>query len=458
MTRVLVVDDSRFMRTVIGNALTEAGYEVETATNGVEAVDAATEFEPAVVTMDVEMPEMNGIEAVERIMAQNPTLILMLSAYTDEGTDATLDALERGAIEFLPKPDGSGSRNIAHLADDVVEAVDDLADADVSALALARASASAYATSSTLESATGSSASATTPVGTGSGSGSPAGSTKTARSGAAGPTGVAASTQGPSSNSGTDTDTDADTGADADADSWSTSAPAEDDRTVPDEIASTTAPVIVIGASTGGPKIAERLFAQLPHTLEATVLIVQHMPPEFTGRFAARLDSHSEYAVREAADGDRVGPGEALVAPGDLHLQVTDAYATDSTAGESRDESVGTTLEVTLDDGPRRHGLRPAIDETMETAATHVSGPLCGVVLTGMGSDGAAGIEAIADAGGYTIAQNEATSPVFGIPCQAIETGRVETVAPDDAIVPAIVDTFAETTNQNGGDTASDTR
>ncbi|ELY87613.1 response regulator receiver modulated CheB methylesterase [Natrialba hulunbeirensis JCM 10989] len=450
MTRVLVVDDSRFMRTVIGNALTEAGYEVKTATNGVEAVDTAAEFDPAVVTMDVEMPEMNGIEAVERIMAQNPTLILMLSAYTDEGTDATLDALERGAIEFLPKPDGSGSRNIAHLADDVVEAVDELADADISALALARASASAYATSSALESATGSSASATTPVGAGSGSVSTAGSTKTARSGAAGPTGAAASTQGPSSNPDTD--------AGAGTKNWSTSAPAEDDRTVPDELASTTAPVIVIGASTGGPKIAERLFAQLPRTLEATVLIVQHMPPEFTGRFATRLDSHSEYAVREATDGDHVGPGEALVAPGGFHMQVTDAAAADSSASDGCDEGVGTTLEVTLDDGPRRHGLRPAIDETMETAATHVTGALCGVVLTGMGSDGAAGIEAIADAGGYTIAQNEATSPVFGIPCQAIETGCVETVAPDDVIVPTIVDTFAETTDHNGGDTASDTR
>ncbi|OIB57064.1 chemotaxis-specific protein-glutamate methyltransferase CheB [Natrialba sp. SSL1] len=446
MTRVLVVDDSRFMRTVIGNALTEAGYEVETATDGVEAVDAAAEFDPAVVTMDVEMPEMNGIEAVERIMAQNPTLILMLSAYTDEGTDATLDALERGAIEFLPKPDGSGSRNIAHLADDVVEAVDELADADISALALARASASAYATSSALESATDSSAAATTPVGTGSGSGSAAGSTKTARSGTAGPTGTTASTQGPSSNPGAETR------------NWSKSAPADDDRTVPDELGSTTAPVVVIGASTGGPKIAERLFAQLPRTLEATVLIVQHMPPEFTGRFATRLDSHSEYAVREATDGDRVGPGEALVAPGGFHMQVTDAAAADSSASDGRDEGVGTTLEVSLDDGPRRHGLRPAIDETMETAATHVTGPLCGVVLTGMGSDGAAGIEAIADAGGYTIAQNEATSPVFGIPCQAIETGRVETVAPDDAIVPTIVDTFAESTDGNGGDTASDTR
>ncbi|ADD06702.1 protein-glutamate methylesterase CheB [Natrialba magadii ATCC 43099] len=446
MTRVLVVDDSRFMRTVIGNALTEAGYEVETATNGVEAVDTAAEFDPAVVTMDVEMPEMNGIEAVERIMAQNPTLILMLSAYTDEGTDATLDALERGAIEFLPKPDGSGSRNIAHLADDVVEAVDELADADISALALARASASAYATSSALESATGSSASATTPVGTRAGSGSAAGSTKTARSGPAGPTGAAASTQGPSSNPG------------ADADSWSTPIPTDDDRTTSDDIASTTAPVIVIGASTGGPKIAERLFAQLPSTLEATVLIVQHMPPEFTGRFATRLDSHSEYAVREATDGDRVGPGEALVAPGDFHLQVTDASAADAPDApvtDGHDDTAGTTLEVTLDDGPRRHGLRPAIDETMETAAAHVSGPLCGVVLTGMGSDGAAGIEAIADAGGYTIAQDEATSPVFGIPCQAIETGCVEAVVPDDEIVPTIVDTFTASDGRNdGGDTA----
>ncbi|WP_435553133.1 response regulator, partial [Natrinema sp. CGMCC1.2065] len=146
MTRVLVVDDSKFMRTVIGNALEEAGYEVERAEDGATGVERAAAVDPDVVTMDVEMPGMDGIDAVERIMASNPTPILMLSVHTEAGTTATLDALERGAADFLHKPDGSGSRNIAHLTDEVVEKVDDLAAAEVSSMALARAAATAHAT------------------------------------------------------------------------------------------------------------------------------------------------------------------------------------------------------------------------------------------------------------------------------------------------------------------------
>ncbi|ELZ00494.1 chemotaxis protein CheB [Natrialba asiatica] len=438
MTRVLVVDDSRFMRTVIGNALTEAGYEVETATNGVEAVETVTSFDPAVVTMDVEMPELGGIEAVERIMADNPTLILMLSAYTSEGTDATLDALERGAIDFLHKPDGSGSRNIGHLADDVVAKVDELAAADVSSLALARAAASAHATSTHVADAPSRSA---TPAGT-TASTSVSSATSSVNSSPAGP-----ETPSPPA----------------------TATPVTDRaRADTDEFSATDAPVIVIGASTGGPKIVERLFARLPLALEATVVVVQHMPPEFTDRFAARLDAHSEYAVREATDGARIGPGEAVVAAGGYHLQVVDserelgpdpAHDLDldpgpetSGAGQTHSQS----LRVALDDGERRHGLRPAIDVSMETAAEQVTGPLCGVVLTGMGSDGAAGIEAIQGAGGYTIAQNEATSPVFGIPCQAIETGCVDTVVPDTEVVPTILETFTAADAGNGGEGETD--
>ncbi|WP_323171504.1 chemotaxis-specific protein-glutamate methyltransferase CheB [Natrialba sp. PRR66] len=436
MTRVLVVDDSRFMRTVIGNALTKAGYEVETATNGVEAVDIVVSFDPAVVTMDVEMPEMGGIEAVERIMADNPTLILMLSAYTGEGTDATLDALERGAIDFLHKPDGSGSRNIGHLADAVVAKVDELAAADVSSLALARAAASAHATSTRVASS-----SSTHVADAPSRSATPAGTTGADASTSIGSTAssVNSSPAGPETPSAP-----------------STATPAADrTRTDTDEFSETDAPVIVIGASTGGPKIVERLFARLPLALEATVVVVQHMPPEFTDRFAARLDAHSEYAVREATDGARIGPGEAVVAAGGSHLRVTDSEREidpDTTAGRTCTQS----LRVALDDGERRHGLRPAIDVTMETAAEQVAGPLCGVVLTGMGSDGAAGIEAIQGAGGYTIAQNEATSPVFGIPCQAIETGCVDTVVPDTGVVPTILNAFTAADTGNGDEGESD--
>ena len=366
MTCVLVVDDSQFMRTVVGNALTDAGYEVETASNGVEAIEAVAAYDPDVVTMDVEMPNMSGIEAVERIMSTHPTAILMLSAYTERGAEATLDALERGAIGFLHKPDGSGSRNIAHLADEVVEKVDELSQANVSSLALARASAAVHST----------------------------GPNRIKR-----PVSVSSTSQEKGRGS------------------------ALEPVTVDDETREDL--TVIVGASTGGPKIVERLFSRLPAELGATVLVVQHMPSDFTARFAGRLDAISEYHVREARDSDQIRPGEALVAPGGYHLEVRN--------------DVGGTLRVGLDDGPRIHGVKPAIDVTMGSAADRVSGALCGVVLSGMGCDGAAGIEAVSDAGGYTIAQDERTSPVFGIPKQAIETGRVDEVVPAPEIAERIV-------------------
>jgi len=397
MTRVLVVDDSRFMRTVIGNALGDAGHEVETATNGSEAVDLAGTFDPDVITMDVEMPEMDGIDAVERIMTTNPAPILMLSAHTESGAEATLDALERGAVDFLQKPDGSDSRTMVDLTTEAVEKVDGLAEANVSTVALARATATAHATRSRL-------------------AGNPGQGTTTGNAVAGGSADVQVNgdhgtgTVGPNARPGIEPSSETD----------------EDTASLPTE--RTTAPTIVLGASTGGPKIVERLFEQLPIDLEAKVLVVQHMPSGFTERFADRLDTHSAYDVFEATDGEWLEPGDIAVAPGNTHLEV----ATEASG----------CLRLQLSDGERVHGVRPSIDVTMESAAEEVTSGLCGVVLTGMGFDGAAGIEAIKAADGYTIAQDEATSPVFGIPCQAIETGCVDTVAPAGGIVDAIVNAF----------------
>ncbi|WP_436347616.1 chemotaxis-specific protein-glutamate methyltransferase CheB [Natronorubrum sp. FCH18a] len=405
MTRVLVVDDSQFMRTVVGNALTEAGYDVETATNGSEAIETAAAYDPDVVTMDVEMPELGGIDAVERIMVTNPTLILMLSVHTEQGTEATLDALERGAVDFLHKPDGSDGRTLAHLSSEVVDKVDELANANVSSIALARASASAYATRShraDRDVATGRAVAGADPrggleVGGGSTTSRPTGpdEQRSFRPGAG---------------------------------ASSESEPDDDPGPVELEGEYAADPTIVLGASTGGPKIVERLFERLPADLEAKVLVVQHMPEDFTERFAERLDRLSEYDVREAANGELVRSGEAAIAPGDAHLEVVN--------------NVGGRLRVRLDDGERLHGVRPAIDVTMQSAAENAVDPLCGLVLTGMGRDGAAGIEAVKTAGGHTIAQDEATSPVFGIPCQAIQTGCVDDIAPATELVETIVDAF----------------
>ena len=338
-TRAVVADDSHFMRSVISDILEEGNIEVVgQARNGREAVDAVDEHDPDVVTMDVEMPEMNGIEAVERIMQENPTPILMLSAHTDENADVTFEALDKGAVDFFSKPGGEVSMEMSRLKDQLVEMVTSVAQVDLEDGASAE------------------------------------------------PTEVSAPTM----------------------------------RTYVDD------PVLLIGSSTGGPKMVERVMSELPLEADFRVLIVQHMPDGFTGRFAKRIDSRSDYDVSEATDGERIGGGEALVAPGGKHMIVTS-----NRSGR---------LRVTLTEDPPVNSVRPAVDMTMSSAAEVIDDPLVGVILTGMGEDGAAGIKSIKAVGGKTIAQDEETSAVFGMPKRAIETGYVDEVHPIDDIPDGILD------------------
>jgi two-component system chemotaxis response regulator CheB len=358
--KALVVDDSQFMRTVVRSALEDAGYEVVEASDGEQAVQATRSHDPDVVTMDVEMPTMNGIDATEAIMSTQPTPILMLSAHTERGAGATFDALSKGAVDFLPKPDGEVSTDTGDLAIDLVETVETVRQADVSAV---------------------------TP----------------------------------------ETDnTPGEAGAPADAG-------AAGDATA-DDVASSVGevtteyvenPTVVLGASTGGPKVLQRVLYDLPRDVDARVLLVQHMPENFTARLAERLDSVSSYDVSEADDGMRVGAGEVVLARGGKHMRV-DAYG-------------GGRIRLKLTDEEKVHGVRPAIDVTMHTAARTIDDPLVGVALTGMGRDGARGIEAIKQAGGKTIAQDEASSPVWGIPSAAIETGAVDSVVAATDVAAAVV-------------------
>ena len=374
MTSVLVVDDSQFMRTVIGNVVADHGYRVLSASDGQEAIEMVHEHDPDVVTMDVEMPGMDGIEAVSRIMASKPTPILMLSAHTQKGAEATLDALARGAVDFLAKPGGEVTRDIESLGDRIVEKVEAVAGADLSSIAPTEQRAAAPAGSTSL---TRSSRPETTD-----------------RSGATG------------------------------------------DSLVEPDRAFVEHPTVVIGASTGGPKILESILRSLPVTLDPKVLVVQHMPASFTDRLAARLDSFLPFDVSEASDGQRVQDGEVVVAKGGYHLEVA--------------SNVVGNLRLRLTEDERVHGVRPAIDVTMRTAAERVSDPLVGVALTGMGKDGAAGIEAIKRAGGTTIAQDEASSPVFGIPEKAIATGFVDHVRSATDVPVAICDAFAQEASSHG--------
>jgi two-component system chemotaxis response regulator CheB len=350
-TRVVVADDSHFMRSVITDILEDGGVDVVAqAKNGREAVQAVASHEPDVATMDVEMPEMNGIRAVDRIMDENPTPVLMLSAHTDEDADVTFEALDKGAVDFFTKPGGEVSMEMSRLEDQLLDMV--LSVAEVNPAASGELSSARMAGSETTQ-----------------------------------PTSAAAKVEA---------------------------------KTYVDN------PTVGIGSSTGGPTVVEQVLATLPLEADLRILIVQHMPEGFTGRFSERLDAKSEYDVREADDGDRIGGGEALIAAGDYHMEV-------SNYRRGR-------LRVKLTEGPPVKSVRPAVNVTMQTAADVIDDPLVGVILTGMGEDGADGIEAIKAAGGSTIAQDEATSAVFGMPKRAIETGCVDGVAPVDDVPNAILE------------------
>jgi two-component system chemotaxis response regulator CheB len=338
-TRVVVADDSHFMRSVISDILDDGGVEVVAqARNGREAVEAVTEHEPDVVTMDVEMPEMDGIEAVERIMEAQPTPVLMLSAHTDDDADVTFQALDKGAVDFFTKPGGEVSMEMSRLEDQLVEMVTSVARVDLTE------------------------------------------ETETRES------------------------------------------PPPDK---PETRSFVENPTLLIGSSTGGPKMVERVLSELPLEAGFRVLIVQHMPGGFTDRFATRIDSRSPYDVREASDGDRVGDGEALVAAGGTHMVVSNYHSG--------------RLRVKLTEDPPVNSVRPAVDMTMSSAAEVIDDPLIGVILTGMGEDGAAGIKSVKAVDGTTFAQDEETSAVFGMPKRAIETGYVDEVLPIDDIADGIV-------------------
>lgn len=352
----VVVDDSQFMRTVIVDILEGAGIDVlETASNGETGIEAVLDAEPDVVTMDLKMPGVDGLEAVDRIMAERPTPVLVLSAHAADGAELTFEAMEKGAVDFFEKPSGEVSIGLKQQQEALVSTVRSVANADVSATEAAA---------------------------------------QHARSGTAG------------------------------GGRGSTAETTSRGKGVPDH------PTLVIGSSTGGPTVVEGVLSGLPIEADFRVLVVQHMPEGFTERFAKRLDDASDYTVREAADGDRIGGGEALVARGDSHLEVS-GYG-------------GGRLRVSLTDDDPVNNVRPAVDVTLRTAAERVDGPLSVAILTGMGADGAEGVRAVSAAGGAVIAQDEATSAVFGMPQRAIETGAVDDVRPRDELVAGIVDATTE--------------
>ncbi len=323
--RVLVVDDSGFFRRrIIAMLNSDSRLEVVgEASNGLEAVVQTERVRPDVITMDVEMPVMDGITAVRRIMATRPTPILMFSMLTTEGARATLEALEAGAVDFIPKRFAEVTSN------------PDLVACQLCARVAAIGSG---ASSSRVPVAPGEKRKREPPP--------PARPAARGRSGRA-------------------------------------------------------YRLVAIAASTGGPAALPRVLAKLPATTPVPLLIVQHMPANFTPTFARRLDQQCAIRVKQAEDGDPLLPGRALLAPGGKQMTVQ----------QKGDRSI-----VRIQDGDPEQNYKPCADITFGSLAEQCSGPVLSLVLTGMGSDGREGVRLLKQKGGTVWAQDKESSVIYGMP------------------------------------------
>jgi two-component system chemotaxis response regulator CheB len=332
------------------------------AKDGLEAVAMAASLKPHVMTMDFNMPGLNGAEATRQILAAQSIGIVMLSAHTLEGARETIDALAAGAIDFVTKPGGEVSTNLVEVRDELVQKL----VAAAKAKGIGRADETPVPVSKGLRRDE-------TPVPVSKGLGRD-------------------------------------------------ETPAPVSKGTRRVLASTPAGlrVVVLAASTGGPAALERVVSAIEKRDDLGVLVVQHMPVGYTTALAERLDRLSKCDVREAKAGDRVQGGLVLVAPGGTHLDVDRTGA------------------IRLSDAPPVHGVKPAADVTLKGAALAFGARAIGVVMTGMGRDGAMGLAAVKSAGGVTLAQDAATSIVYGMPRAAAELGVVDQILPLDEIAAAI--------------------
>lgn len=340
---VLIVDDSALVRQLLTDMISQ-DPELEVAgvaRDGVEAIRLTQELDPDVVTMDIHMPEMDGLSALEYIMKKTPRPVVMISALVKKGAAPTLKALELGAVDFIAKPTQFPT-SVADVRQDVLEKIKSAARSRAKEI-------------------------------------------------------------------------------------WERTRKAKPPKKVKvRREALRGGRVVVLGASAGGPRALAEIVPAFPEELPASVVIVQHMPEPFTGSFADRLNAKARIDVREATGGEELAEGIGLVVPGGQDL-VFEALS----GGKVRTKLLPTVA---------RHGASPVIDVTMESAAQVFAERAVGVILSGMGSDGALGLGMIRDAGGETIAQNEETCLVFGMPRAAIERNLAGSVLPLEKIAEAIVE------------------
>jgi two-component system chemotaxis response regulator CheB len=350
--QVMVVDDSAVVRQVLSAVLNDApGIEVCCAVaDPLLAIERLKMSWPDVIVLDVEMPRMDGITFLKKIMMERPTPVVICSTLTEKGAKTTMEALAAGAVCIITKPKLGLKQFIVDTSDDLVHAVKAAAKANVRRLAM-RAEAPPLA---------------------------------------------------PQVKNNADVILSA---------------------ASPKAMVQTTERVVAIGTSTGGTQALEEVLTALPRVCPGMV-IVQHMPEKFTAAFAARLDSICQIRVKEAQNNDRVVPGQALIAPGGKHMVL---------------KRSGAQYFVEVLDGPLVNRHRPSVDVLFRSVAKSAGANALGLIMTGMGDDGAAGMLEMKNAGARTIAQDEETCVVYGMPKEAVKRGAVDKILPIGALHREII-------------------
>ena len=378
---VLVVDDSGFFRKRLSEILSSTGelQVVATASNGQEALQLVEKHQPDVITMDYEMPVMDGITAVRKIMETRPTPVLMFSSLTYEGARVTLDALEAGAVDFLPKNFEEIARSSSRLQEILRKRL----------LEVARSR-----------------------PGRG---GAPGGGSRPQDSEAAG--------SGAARRQETDRPATSERLQQREARRTGTRAAAEragsEARQPSRKTPARHYDIVAIGTSTGGPIALQKVLSALPANFPAPIILVQHMPASFTLAFADRLDKLCRIKVRQAQDGDVLEPGVALLAPGGQQMLV------EKSGGTGR-------IRVIPDDG--RLNYRPCVDVTFGSIARNFPGKTLAVILTGMGADGKEGCRLMKQSGSAVWSQDEKTSVIYGMPMAVAKAGLTDEVLPLDRV------------------------